>query len=135
MSDRETFEALAARCEKATGPDRELDADICCVGPLTDAVWVSGATASLNRIGMVTRHFDGGGHGTLVSPGYTASVDAALALVPEGALFDVGHAGDDKPGVFQSTIMPSKGKTEYAEATAPALALCAAALRARAANA
>jgi hypothetical protein len=119
---------LAERCEKATGPDRELDAEIACHAPICQADYVRSASPA-NRRGMVTRHFNGGGRGTFVCDSYTASLDAAMTLVPEGAelvtLVLINSAGR----------MPSAGidgGEHISHAATPALALCAAALRARA---
>jgi hypothetical protein len=125
---------LAERCEAAEGPDRELDAEICCVGPLADHDYVLGATPSAKRPGMVTRHFDGGTWGTLVAPDYTASLDAAMTLFPEGyfPVLDADPRGievevqclTDETDNGLGACVATGGKTI-------ALALCAAALRAR----
>lgn len=109
-SQPEALIAIAERCEKATGPDRALDYDI--------AHFVTSAHLA--------------NHGK--APAYTASLDAALTLVPD-SLF---------PGVSQSVFHcdwhswmgdeDGDGPLTRGEANAatPALALCAAALRARA---
>lgn len=126
---------LAERCEQATAPDRELDAEICCVGPLTDADWVTGASASLNRPGMVTRYFDGGGHGTLVAPSYTSSLDAAMRLVPKGMILRRYMATRYVPHGCEVAVDWAHGGWDGHSDHSFALALCAAALRARAASA
>lgn len=90
---------LAARCEAATGPDRELDALI---------------ESAIPRFGLYR---------------YTASIDAAMTLVPEGwtwGVFDDGTAWvwpDERRDLLTG---------KQAKAATPALALCAATLRARA---
>ena len=73
MIDREQ---LAARIEAATGPDRELDAEICVTLGLSEGNllfgpdgWCFGSTTNPNP------------H---KAPAYTASLDAAMMLVPEG---------------------------------------------------
>lgn len=123
--DRETLLALAERCEKASGADRELDCRI----------WST---------------FNGGGFDTYrtVVPDlrqwraayYTASLDAALTLAPEGWAWTLGqnvhhrhwqasiNALDDD-GAPYSVAHGGTGNVH----TTPALALTAAALRARAA--
>lgn len=92
---------LAERCEAATGPDRELDLAVGeeCTVP---------------------------GESLFPVPPVTASLDAAMTLVPEGyenplRLYIAGEA----TAVFIGQI--------EAAALTPALAICAAALRARAA--
>lgn len=120
---------LASKCEAAAGPDRRLDAEIACV------------TKFANRRPAEPNDFDGkygydAGNikvetGFLMSDRYTASLDAAMTLVPEEALWSVGHVGDTSPGRFGATVMPF-GPDKFGEAATPALALCAAALRARA---
>jgi hypothetical protein len=98
MTDRVTLLTLAERCEQAAGPDAGLNL----------AIW----TSLLDTPGFRPP-----------SPwrtDYTASVDAAVTLVPEGCGWMVmGNAAKVKR-------WPSRAAT-------PALALCAAALRARAA--
>ena len=113
MTKAEQFEALALRCEQATRADRELDAAIYIVA-------VRGESPSDFRINPQFADY---------IPKYTDSLDAALTLVPEGAHVDVG----------KQTGWPTTNRC-FAEvdfvqvwvAATPALALCAAALRARA---
>ena len=101
--------ALAERAEAATGPDRNLDADI------------------MRAIGLAGLKADYAPHP------YSASLDAAMTLVPEGwavlmafseqrAVCDVHTAPLGQHGTWPA----------HASAATPALALCAAALRARA---
>ena len=123
------YEDLIQRLEKAEGPDRELDAQIYAsigavasevVDPIigTEIVWI----------------FNGSiGH----PPKFSASLDAAVGLVPEGWVLD--HLGDDAAGTpaymrfmgAQATV--SNGK-QFGEGMAPTrpIALCIAALKARA---
>jgi len=61
-------------------------------------------------------------------PRYTTSIDAAMTLVPEGWRFELTNTGF-KPGV--SLVPPGKFFLVGSYAATPALALCAAALRAR----
>jgi len=119
MTDRVSLADLLYRVLEGSGPDRELDAEI--------AVLIGG---------WERRWFGGDGH---PSPGFywrkgdyswtkdgdtppysTASLDAAVTLVPEECGWMVMSSAA-KVGVW-----PSHGAT-------PALALCAAALRAGAA--
>ena len=64
MTNRATLEALLARVLEGTGPDRELDAEI--------DLYLLDAGLRVQRFAIP---FD--------APPYTASLDAALTLVPE----------------------------------------------------
>jgi len=101
---------LAERCEAATGPSFELEREI------ADAVW----RAKWGK----RRPKD------IAPQPCTSSLDAALMLVPEGAL--TWHAGKHmKTGEGQAYILvPGQRDPIYAVAATPALALTAAALRA-----
>lgn len=95
---------LAERVEALSGPDRAVD-------------WELHVFDGLVGVGMYGAH-----------PHYTASLDAAMTLVPEGVVFDVGWLHD----MSQARGCVAGKKAAYA--ATPALALCAAALRARASN-
>jgi hypothetical protein len=107
---------LAERCEKAAGPDRKLD------------VAIYKAIPEL----------------LLEVPAYTASLDAAMQLVPEDFRwwFSCGNIRPtgEPPEVQQAFAKVWQSTTAEHDlwrgdgATTPALALCAAALRARAAS-
>jgi len=111
---------LLTRLEKATGPDRELDEALAEI-----AEW------------------DPDEHHGEDLPHYTASIDAALTLVPEGWQWQIStrapepHAGRAyvHNGELQMTGAGMARNPAYraAETTAPtpAIALCIAALRAR----
>lgn len=112
MTNKATLLALAERVEGLDGPDRELDADI------------------MRATGLAGLKADYAPHP------YTASLDAAMTLVPEGDSFTVGqnvHHGHwvasvnylDDDGAPQSRGCSNACRTG-------SLALCAAALRARA---
>ena len=71
---------------------------------------------------------------------FTASIDAAMTLMPEGWAWSLVNEREralsgDRPSCFADARLPyrtSYQKTAHAWARTPALALCAAALRARA---
>jgi hypothetical protein len=119
---RADLTALIARVEAATGPDREVDADIAValnVGGLADPVWKRLPGGKFVDRGCAIN--------TVSADRYTASLDAAMALVPSGVdwLLDSGRiaiVGRRPAGPFT------------ARAATPALALTAAALRARLAS-
>ncbi len=133
MADRETLLALAARCEAAEGPSREMDELI---------VQASYPELDIRRDGP-----DGTwrAHGSTIGPDcilrvldYTASLDAALTLVPEGAGIKLDRhwtTRHDGP-VWMAAIYTGLGDVHASEdRPTPALALCCAALRARAGEA
>lgn len=125
---------LAERVEAASGPDRGLDWEIFCIHqpnrlPYYErSLETARSAAEANgiwsvRADAIIQHERG-----LMCPRYTASIDAAMTLVPDDlpiafmSVEDVFHAGlgnDDSGNAIW-----------YAVAATPALALCAAALRA-----
>jgi hypothetical protein len=127
----EALLALAERCEKAEGPDRELDA---AIAPLTGLTVVDEG----HPIGRMCYDDIGAAH---LMPRYTASLDAAMTLVPEswGWMVSQPNAKALSSGLLKERT-PVMGEVQYGcdqryavAAATPALALCAAALRARAA--
>jgi hypothetical protein len=117
MTDPATLLALADRCEQAAGPDRGIDAEIARFLILAGAEDIA-----RSRYGWSY---------------FTASLDAAVTLVPEGRAWTLGQnihhlywqaninaLNDDG----NPTSFGFGGPCNY-----PALALCSAALRARAA--
>jgi hypothetical protein len=116
----ETMVALADRCEAASGPDRELDAKIA-----RETGAVNPRTA---RAGFGFGYVDRGQWACSFVPAYTASLDAAMTLVPEGCSFDLVN----RLGCTTVRIFNRDGPlTDCRRAITPALALCAAALKAR----
>lgn len=124
--DRATLLELAERCERcerAEGADRELDLRIeAAVNPEYD-----GLDEAYAR--FLTQY---GKH-----PKYTASLDAAMSLVPEGWDWSAGTATVEgfRPAYAEASPQTQPFPVEMdisAEAATPALALVAAALRARA---
>jgi hypothetical protein len=143
-----TMKELAERCEQATGPDRELDMLIDCAlkgvipiyptegHPMTPGrggrIEAAGTFELLGWIdpGEVQRNFSPYG-GEDRYPRYTASLDAAMSLVPEGRGLIYKRHGIKNVWRVQ---IHSGDETTFIEgdAATPALALCAAALKARA---
>lgn len=70
-------------------------------------------------------------------PRYTASIDAAMTLVPEHSLFTVRTLWDDSKTAGLAVVSRYEGERRFcmgehqSVAATPALALCAAALKAR----
>jgi hypothetical protein len=141
---------LAERCETATGPDRELDALIWCALNGKKYIGHHQAYAAYRSHSPETQveFTEPPKRERLVSTGkalphaqpVTASLDAAMTLVPEGA--HGSHWGinssDRRNGTAIAYVtlydLPSGDEQSPAtcEAATPALALCAAALKARA---
>jgi hypothetical protein len=104
---------LAGRCEKATGPDRELDAKI---APLTGLRFVDEG----HPLGRCC--YDEHGH-RVPLPAYTASLDAAMSLVGDAWWFVERTPCADG---YDAEVAEEKSR-----GATPALALTAAALKAR----
>jgi hypothetical protein len=131
---------LAERVEKASGPDREIDGIIDRIlhkrpkngdyDETENAIWrVKDGEAS----GLLVRG-DGFARGSFCAASYTASLDAAMTLVPESASWQLG---DGFSFAWAVVTLPDEDpmvepREMSAKAATPALALCAAALRARA---
>lgn len=105
MTRSEPLEALAARVEALAGPCREVDAEIAGT-EVSTAMW----------------------HDEDESPSFTASLDAATTLVPSEAFWSITMSADRR---FHACCQRT-GPLDWREAATPALALTAAALRARA---
>jgi len=129
MSDRTTLLALAERCEQATGPDGMLDYKIALAAGYRFEMreyekrkrWRD--SKGVRCSGLTT---DG------APPRFTASLDAAVTLVPEG------HEWLRKNPQTMTVYREPDDLKEWAQhidagTATSALALCAAALRARAA--
>lgn len=123
---------LAERCEKAEGPDRELDkAIVLALKPEAMFQTDDGYDEP------IVFHAEPVVRWKHVLPRFTASVDAALTLVPEGWIVANLCQGDSgkwwaelRHGYLTSYDKVALGK--QLDPATPALAICAAALRARA---
>ena len=113
MTKAEQFEALALRCEQATEADGNLDKAILLA-------------LGYSWRGMNYWHYDN--KRVWRNPSiFTTSLDAALTLVPEGYVVNLGN---DKP--IWAQVWIDNDPASRGGGTTMALALCAAALRARA---
>jgi len=130
-----TLADLIARVERADAPDRELDRDIA-----EEIGWVmafderpnDGGSLVLPREATLRFLASQERKGRIIAPAYTASLDAALSLVPEGWGREFWHEPGDK--AIAHTWPPTRRAprdTCSGFAATPALALCAAALKAR----
>jgi hypothetical protein len=123
-----TLSDLISRVEKLTGPDREVDAAI------WEATEANQDYKSIHHYGgdLVIRYYPGPPEPTYHRlPRFTASLDAAMTLVPEGR----GWVLKSVARTCEARISGEDGTPRFigASAATPALALAAAALRARAA--
>lgn len=122
-----TYERLESLLAEATGPSRELDHRCFAVLYGWDYPLLGASAQEYESIG---------------SPSYSASIDAALTLVPEDSFWRVGNDGEGvDPALYRADVgyatwpngkdaMPHLGFERRVAAT-PALALCLAAIRAR----
>lgn len=117
---------LIARVENASGPDRRLDFDLWATITNPDG-FPALSEPEESRTGWFDTWKDRGGF-----PLYTASIDAALTLLPEGFAAAVGTMAfkncDRKPW---ATYWTPQGVPHSVEAATPALAVVIAALKAR----
>lgn len=122
MIDREALLALAERCEQATGADALTRLDLLEMfrSAYPRAAFASGKASDAARNRFIWLWENG------------ATLDAALTLVPEGHDTQV-HLYAGREGEGAVIVTPSKriGLPRVFAAT-PALALCAAALKAHA---
>jgi hypothetical protein len=132
------LEELAVRCEAATRRDTEAETMIYAEINGWPTEWRGNALVRLTDyypIGTIdpgerNRWFTG----HIGAPAYTGSIDAAIALVPDGCTWSVGDWSAIGKGVG-ATCWPSKdccpvGFDGISRAATPALALTAASLRA-----
>jgi hypothetical protein len=141
--DKAGLMALADRVEALAGPCRETDV---AIGVAVDWRWPDWEPSEKTARQMAEKH----GLAWLVDraangfnscwrgiPNYTASLDAAMTLVPEGFAYrvdwrpdglDLPRGSDTAPAL--GMVYAGLGKAHVANASTPALALTAAALRA-----
>jgi hypothetical protein len=120
---------LAERCEAATGHDRELDVELAVVAglirdPEFERGYFYGAGNNCDYV-LERGDYDHGNNAPEL-PYYTASLDAAMTLVPDGAKVTTQTFGGPGP---MALVEPNE---RFASGSTLALALCAAALKARA---
>lgn len=111
------LQELIERVERASGPDRELDGKIALSLGWTFEKMKGDARPYYRKPG-VTRYYE-----RSEPPAYTAALDAAMTLVPRYLVNELTLVGGS---YWQATV-----GDEQADAATPALALCAASLKAR----
>ena len=112
MNKTDLIEAL----ERADEPSRELDAHI--------ADLVDGRQGSV--IG-----YDGAPDSVVISPYYTASIDAALTLVPDGWHWEINnHCAEIAPENWPCYENANENDGQYVHHSKTAIAICMACLKA-----
>jgi hypothetical protein len=117
---------LITRLKAVPEGSRELDAEIA-----EAVIWLPGRAKHLQEAGRGLYETAQG-----LCARFTTSLDAALTLVPEGweASIVVEADGSGSARVWERLGDTSSSRTQIYEAAGPALALCIAALKARAAG-
>lgn len=136
MTDRKALLQLGARCETATGPDRELDAEIAVAVYGGEIVWLTANhTMETYPVRKHSSRDHVGGFCKAPVPSVTGSIDHAMGLVPEsdsacGERFRLEAYLTN--GVLAEHVRASAWVpgSERVFAATPALALTAASLRA-----
>ena len=134
-----THNELAARIERAEGPDRALDAEIAVAVYGGEIVWkMTNYTMESYPARRYASAQHVGGYGNDHVPEYTASIDAAMQLVPSGWKLRQMHfnapCADDRKWHLNLRGGKEGGDRFVGRGSTPALALSAAALRARSAS-
>jgi hypothetical protein len=133
MVDPTTLLALAERCEQAAGPDRELDVAIALAcGIVTSREGDCFYGHKYYSVMVLNYDYDDTEYRAPELPSYSSSLDAALALVPEG--HEWLRKNPESMTVYRVPgDLKEWAQHIYGRGATDALALCAAALRARAA--
>jgi hypothetical protein len=128
MNRRDELLVLASKVEALDGPDREVDAEIAVSIHGGEIVWLQANYTMENYPARKYASADHvGGYGKAPVDPVTASLDAAMSLVPEK--WDFAVASEEGKGVAGAIRRKPHAHAD-AEAATPALALTAAALRA-----
>lgn len=123
---------LITRLEGATGPDREIDAEIAVALSDDPDAWVVNPSPQRVFSGVPGCWTDGP-HKIHLAPEYTASLDAALSLVAEklpGSMWRIGFDPDDGSMKAEFVTAAPECRRVVANHDTPALAVCLALLRA-----
>ena len=133
MTRADELLGLAERVEALTGPDREVDAEIAVAVSGDKGAWVVGPSPQsvfAHQPGWY-RTSDDKSH---QAPPFTASLDAAMSLVPKDRRVSIVQLPDGAWGAAMLVLEPSQADPcLIQDAKSAALALTAAALRALAA--
>lgn len=119
---------LADRVEALSGPDRRVD---CAIFATVYPDKFGDSAAMYARIDWTRNRADWMWLRDLGMPAYTASIDAAITLVPDGWNWGVWRRHDWAKQNAQVWHPQQESWTKHGDAATPALAIVAAALRAR----
>jgi hypothetical protein len=126
---------LIARLEAATGPDRELDAEIAlAIGIVRDRDGDCFFGHRYYSVMVLERGYYDIEGGAPELPHYTASIDAALTMMPELWNYVIGSPGIEETKLDKWCVniaMHPDDRGDLTFAPTPALAICIAALKAR----
>lgn len=135
MTDTQTLDDLIERLERASGPDRELDGLIACAVFETvyrpdDLIYVVPIRKDDECAAGTYWNVSRSGRSLQTAPAYTASIDNALMIVPEGHDWAL-HC--DNGEAIAGCMQASEDGCDISDcrAATPALAIVIAALRAR----
>jgi hypothetical protein len=135
MTNKSALLELASRCEAATGPDRKLDLELELLLDPDRLAFMDKRFAELKASceaqGMWPEREEACRRDAYHPTRFTDSLDAAMRLVPNGFVFSVTDAARSRANVWRPSPLRSIPPA-YVKAATPALALCAAALQARA---
>jgi hypothetical protein len=134
----ETLIELAERCEQATGPDREIDGAIDRLlhnrpkhgdyDAAEHSIW----KVEDGWSGLLVRA-DGCARDSFCARRYTDSLDAALELIPDGCVWTIEADAAWVRWLTDDDLVEAQCGFSGKGGTCTALAVCATALRARAA--
>ena len=117
---------LIERLEKATGPDREIDCLIAvALNPAFRIEYAPGVDTLVPYVVSPPRR------GEVGVPRYTASIDAALSLVPADPVYSDWTVERDDDS-YQASVHAPHGDLAFSQGATPAIAMCIAALKAHA---
>lgn len=152
MTTDTKFTALIERLEQASGPDRELDGSIWWDAFLTDEMrdhydrtgYVRKCIARDGCAGKALAQFYSSSDPACLAKiaferKFTDSLDSAMLLIPDNYGWDINHKYSVRKEPYTAFLLPPDrldkgGKQDTrGDASTPAIALCLAALKARAA--
>lgn len=132
---------LAKRVEELSGPDREVDAEIC----IAISRYASARAAFLhdgdipssahNSRVVVLRNTIANHFSTITPPPYTASIDAAMTLIPKNLFWSIAYGQMTEAEPLGACVIRTRGTLKVvaeAEAATVEIATVIAALKSRA---
>ena len=118
------MQAIIDKLKSTPGPSRHIDADIAVSA---DAAYYAASDSPGNhQNGHVMGLRDGVQNRMTIAPNYTASLDAALKLIPAGKFWTLGcgRMRPDEPLAAASIVKPDDLVNPIGEAEGDHLAIC-----------